>query len=124
LIGRQRPADGAEVLAQLGLVAGAQDDGRYGGASGQPLQGDLGDGLVGLERDLREGVDDAIEQLIIDGRAERGGVMEADRIKRLREVPAWSGPSPMGRPSLVEISARWRRPSSAAPRISSEAPLE
>src|SRR5687768_15611538 len=41
LVGRQGPADGAEIVAQLRLVAGPDDHRRHGRPPQQPVEGDL-----------------------------------------------------------------------------------
>jgi hypothetical protein len=45
-------------------------------------------------------------------------------MRRERDEPASLGPSPVGRLALVEISTRSRRPLTARPSTSSEAPAE
>ena len=46
------------------------------------------------------------------------------RIRRERDVPASSGPSPIGSAILVEIRTSARRPVIASPSTLSEAPFE
>ena len=68
--GGQVPADGAEVLPQLLLVARADDDGRDRGPLQQPVERDLRHRLAGLRGDLVERVDDPVEVLVGDRRAD------------------------------------------------------
>lgn len=56
LFGREVPADGAQVVAELVLVARADDEGGDGGALQQPVEGDLRDGLAGFGGYLVQGI--------------------------------------------------------------------
>ena len=67
----QAPADCAQILAELLLVACAEDDRRDRGAPENPVEGDLWDRLVGFERDHSERIDDAEEVFVGDRRADR-----------------------------------------------------
>src|SRR3984885_5622383 len=64
LPGRQLPADGADVLAQLLFVARANDETGHGRTAQQPVERDLRRRLAGLLGDAIERVDD-IEQAIL-----------------------------------------------------------
>jgi len=59
LIRRQIPANGAEVILELLLVARANDDARNGRAMKQPIQSDLRDRFPRFFRDAVESIDDA-----------------------------------------------------------------
>ncbi|MCY1508738.1 hypothetical protein D9M68_430580 [compost metagenome] len=77
LFRRQRPADGTKVLAELLLVAGADDDARNGRAPQEPVDGDLRNRLAGLLGQLAEHVDDIVELAVVDGRAVSGRIVQA-----------------------------------------------
>ena len=64
--GGERPADSTEVLAELLLVARADDERGDGGAAEKPVEGDLRDGLTGFAGNFVEGVDDGVEMLFGD----------------------------------------------------------
>ena len=77
LLGRQLPADGEQVLAELLFVAGADDDVVYGRALKEPVQGYDWDWLFdffchGLER-----IDDLVQVFVFDLRAEVGSFVQA-----------------------------------------------
>ena len=80
----QVPADGAEVLAQLLLVARADDHGRHGRPLEQPVERDLRHGLAGLPGDRVEGVDDPVEVLVGHLRPDVGRDL-APQAARLRQ---------------------------------------
>src|SRR6185503_9799124 len=84
LLAGQRPSDGAEVLAQLRLVARADDDRGDRRALQQPVQRNLRHGLPGLLRDVIEGIDDSIQQVVRHRWPEVGGDLRAES-RRLRQ---------------------------------------
>jgi len=77
LFGGEIPAFGSQILAELLLVSGADDDGGNRRTLQKPVQGDLGDGLAGFLGDCVQGVDDVEQVLIRDWRAGLGGDVEA-----------------------------------------------
>ena len=83
LLGRQLPADGADVLEQLLLVTRADDDVGDGRAAQEPVQRDLRDGLAGLLGDAIERVDDSEQALLVVARAGfRNGVRAGAGLRR------------------------------------------
>src|SRR5580658_1018213 len=62
------PADGAEVLFELLLVACTDNDGRYGRTLQQPIEGNLRHTLPGLSSNFVQGIDYTIQVFIADGR--------------------------------------------------------
>src|SRR5690606_20664131 len=65
----ERPAERAEVLAQLFLVACADHDVGNRRTREQPVQRDLRDGLAGLLGDLIQRIDDREQVFVLDDRA-------------------------------------------------------
>src|ERR1700737_5397593 len=69
VLGRERPADGAQVLAQLRFVALAEDDRGDGRALEQPVDGDLRHRPSRFFRHLVESVDHAEEAFVVHRRS-------------------------------------------------------
>ena len=90
----QRPADGAEVLAQLLLVAGADDHAGHGRALQQPVQRDLRHALACLLRDGVERVDDGVDIFIVERRSGIGRLVQAACLGQRLAAPDLAGETP------------------------------
>jgi hypothetical protein len=64
---REGPVRGREVVAELPLVAGPDDDGVHAWFASDPVRRDLGNGNPSLGGDFGKRVDDSVEPLLIDG---------------------------------------------------------
>ena len=91
------PEGTAEIVAQLRLVARADDDRRHGRPPQQPVDGDLRHGLARLPRHRLQRIDDAVEMLVLDRRRELDRLVEATA-RRDRPPP----PDLAGQPTQAE----------------------
>ena len=71
------PAERAEILAELLLVAGAHDDVDDGGTLQKPVERNLRDGLSGFFGDFVDSVDNFVEIFVLHLRAVGCGFVEA-----------------------------------------------
>ena len=77
LVGRQLPTDRTDVLHQLLLVTGANDDGRDRRPPQQPVQRDLRNAASGLCRDGVQAFHDPEQPLLVEMRSRAGNVARA-----------------------------------------------
>src|ERR1700733_2567379 len=95
LLGRKRPADRAEIVAQLLFVAGADDDAGYGRALQQPIQGNLRDGSARFIGDVVEGIHDLVQIVVVDLWAGVAGLVQPACLRqRLAAADLTGEPAP------------------------------
>ena len=98
LLGRQVPADRAEVVGELFRVARSDDDGADGGSLQQPVEGDLGNALADLSGDLLQSIDHLVDVGVLERRPlVRCGVQPAGLRQRLAPPDLPGQPAPAER---------------------------
>src|SRR5207244_12793440 len=85
------PAQGAEVVLQLLLVARADQHACDGGALQQPIERDLRQRLAGFLGDLVHRIDHAVEPLLIDRWREAGRVVQPTAGRQWLAAPDLAG---------------------------------
>ena len=91
LLGREFPAGGGEILAELAFVAGAENNAGDGGAAQEPVERDSGNAFAGFLGDGVDGIHDLVDVLIGDGRTSVGGFVETALLGERMAAADFSG---------------------------------